>query len=161
MTKFITAITFLMLTGCVSVKIPTSAAPEKAKNVSYKAPNAPFKSSNSASSDAMWVSSKTASTITYFTSCSSSEPQLKTIRSTAFASLENTDISKEESILLNDREALKSNIEGKLEGVPVKIQFIVFKKNSCSYHLSYVSLKENFEKELEQFTVFVRNFKAP
>lgn len=149
-----------MMTACVSVKIPVTAAPEKATNVSAKSPPAPFKASSAANSDAMWVSSKTASTITYFTSCSPSEPALKTIRSTAFSSLEGVDVSKEESIQINEREGLKSNIEGSLEGVPVKVQFVVFKKNSCSYHLSYVALKENFEKELDVFTNFVRNFKV-
>lgn len=160
--KILTALMILtMAAACVSVKIPMSAAPEKATNLSVKAPPTPFKSSNSASSDGMWVSSKTASTITYFTSCSPSEPALKTIRSTAFTSLEGVDISKEENININEREGLKSNIEGKLEGVPVKVQFVVFKKNSCSYHLSYVALKENFEKELDQFTNFVKNFRVP
>lgn len=146
--------------GCVSVKLPTTVV-EKAKNVGFKAPSAPFKSAKSPSSDEMWVSTKTASTISFFTSCSPSEPALKTIRTTAFSSLENIEISKEESISYNEREALKSNIDGKMEGVPVKIQFLVFKKNSCSYHLSYVALKENFEKELSIFTSFVNNFRVP
>ena len=153
-------IILVMASACVSVKIPMTAAPEKATDVSAKSPSAPFKSSSSANSDGMWVSSKTASTITYFTSCSPNEPALKTIRSTAFSSLEGVDVSKEENITINEREGLKSNIEGKLEGVPVKVQFIVFKKNSCSYHLSYVALKENFEKELDQFTNFVKNFRV-
>jgi len=150
-----------MMTSCVSVKIPVTAAPEKATNVSAKAPAAPFKSSSAANSDAMWVSGKTASTITYFTSCSPQEPALKTIRSTAFSSLEGVDVSKEENFQINEREGLRSNISGSLEGVPVKIQFVVFKKHSCSYHLSYVALKENFEKELDVFTTFVRNFRVP
>lgn len=157
---FATLIFLISTTACVSVKIPTSAAPEKAKNVNAKAPAAPFKSSSSANSDAMWVSGKTASTITYFTSCSPSEPALKSIRATAFSSLEDSDVTKEENIQINERTGLKSNIEGSLEGVPVKVQFVVFKKNSCSYHLSYVALKENFEKELNVFTNFVRNFKV-
>lgn len=147
-------------TGCVSVKLAPSSPPEKARDVHYKDPAAPFKSSNSAASDRMWISTKTASTISYFTSCSPSEPPLKNIRAAAFSSLENVEVTKEEHTQINDREGLKSDIEGKMEGVPVKIRFLVFKKNSCSYHLSYVALNENFEKELDQFNNFVKNFKV-
>ena len=151
----------MTLVSCVSVKLPVSSnVPEKADNISFKAPEAPFQSAKSPSSDEMWISSKTASTISFYTSCSPSEPPLKNIRASAFAGLESMNISKEENITMSEREALKSDIEGKAEGVPVKIQFIVFKKNSCSYHLSYVSLKENFEKEIAHFTKFVRNFRA-
>lgn len=150
----------IALPSCVSVKIPNTVI-EKAKNVGVKPPTSPYKKSNSASSDEMWVSNKTASTISYFTSCSNSEPALKAIRTNAFSSLEGVEVTKEESIQISEREGLKSNVEGKLEGVPVKVQFVVFKKNSCSYHLSYVSLKENFDKEIEQFTTFVRSFRAP
>jgi hypothetical protein len=157
---FILALSLSVLPSCVSVQIP-NAVIEKAKNVSVKAPASPFRSSKSPSADEMWVSHKTASTISYFTSCSSSEPALKAIRTNAFASLEKVDVTKEEEVQINEREGLKSNIEGKMEGIPVKIQFIVFKKNSCSYHLSYVALKENFDKELDQFTNFVRSFKVP
>lgn len=153
---FISAI----INGCVSVQIPPTII-EKAKNISHKAPASPFKYSKSKSSDQMWVSNKTASTISYFTSCSPSEPTLKAIRTNAFASLESVEVSKEENVQINEREGLKSNIEGKLEGVPVKVQFIVFKKNSCSYHLSYVALKENFDKEVDAFTNFIKTFKAP
>jgi hypothetical protein len=162
MMKKIFASLFFIFTivSCVSVQIPTTVV-EKAKNVTFKAPAGLFKSAKSPSSDQMWVSSKTASTISYFTSCSSSEPSLKAIRTNAFSSLEQVEVSKEESIQINEREGLKSNIDGSLEGVPVKVQFIVFKKNSCSYHLSYVALKQNFEKELDQFSSFVQSFRAP
>lgn len=151
---------FSSILGCVSVNLPTTTV-EKAKNVNFKPPATPFKEAKSPSSDQMWISNKTASTISFFTSCSSSEPNLKVIRSTAFTSLESVEITKEETITLNDREALKSTINGKLESVPVTIQFIVFKKNSCSYHLSYVALKENYEKEISNFTTFVNNFRVP
>lgn len=146
--------------GCVSVKIPTTTV-EKAKNLSFKAPSAPFKSAKSLGADAMWTSSSTASTISFYTSCSESEPALKTIRATAFSSLDSLEITKEEFVRINDREGLKSIIEGRLEGVPVKIQFLVFKKNSCSYHLSYVALKENFDRELNHFNNFINNFRVP
>jgi hypothetical protein len=163
--KFIVHIIAMLIlcfgSGCVSVKLAPPSAPEKAQDVHYKDPAAPFKSSNSKASDRMWISAKTASTISYFTSCSPSEPPLKNIRAAAFSSLENLDITKEEKIQFNGRETLKSDIEGKMEGVPVKVRFLVFKKNSCSYHLSYVALKENFEKEIDQFNNFVKNFKVP
>lgn len=158
--SLIATLVFFNVAGCVSVKLAPSSPPEKARDAHYKDPAAPFKSSNSAASDRMWISTKTASTISYFTSCSPSEPPLKNIRAAAFSSLENIEVTHEEPIRINDREGLKSDIEGKMEGVPVKVRFIVFKKNSCSYHLSYVALKENFEKELDQFSNFVKNFKV-
>jgi hypothetical protein len=150
------------LFGCVSVKLAnTGAGASKATNISYKAPSKPFQSSKSSNSDKIWESSKTASTISYFSSCSDDEPSLKSIQTTSLQGLEDFKILDEQEIPFNERGALRSTIVGKLEGVPVQIEFIVFKKNSCSFHLTYVALKENYKKEIEEFNNFTRNFRVP
>jgi len=151
----------LIFSGCVSVQLGGGGAPKKSKNVSYTAPSKPFKESQSPNSDEIWASTKTASTISYFSSCSDTEPSLKSIRSSVLQGFEDFKITKEQTIEIDDREGLQSTVDGKLEGVPVRIEFIVFKKNSCSYNLTYVALKENFDKELNEFNKFITSFKVP
>lgn len=151
----------LFSASCVSVKLPSAKPPTKSKNVNFKRPVSPFSSANPKGADALWVSKNTASTISYFSSCSENEPALEVARANAFISIEGADVKKEQSYSVDDRQGLMSDIEGNLEGVPVKIRFLVFKKGDCSYHLTYVSLKENFDREVEHYTKFVKSFKAP
>lgn len=157
----IVSLTFILTTSCVSVKLPSTPAPTKSKNVHYNRPSSPFSASNPKGADALWVSKNTASTISYFSSCSENEPPLETARASAFVSIEGADVIKEKSYLINEREGLMSDIQGNSEGVPVKIRFLVFKKGDCSYHLTYVALKENFDKEIEHYNKFIKSFKAP
>jgi hypothetical protein len=147
----------LFMSACVSVNLPGSKV-IKSKDVSFKSPDKPFKSSQSPNSDEIWESTNTASTISYYSSCSENEPSLKSILSSSLQGLENFKILKEDNIQINEREGINSVVEGQLEGVPVKLQVIVFKKNSCSYHLTYVALKENFDKEVNDFNNFRKNF---
>jgi len=157
----IVSLTFVLTTGCVSVKLPSTPAPTKSKNVNYSRPSSPFSASNPKGADALWVSKNTASTISFFSSCSENEPPLESARASAFASIEGADVTKEKPYSINDRQGLMSDIQGNLEGVPVKIRFLVFKKGECSYHLTYVALQENFEKEIEHYNKFIKSFKAP
>ncbi len=160
--KFLIASLIVVMTSsCVSVKLPTTAAPTKAKNVVFQRPTSPFSSASPKGADALWVSKNTASTISYFSSCSEREPSLAVARSNAFKSIEGSDVVKENSYSISDREGVISDIEGTLEGVPVKIRFLAFKKGSCTYHLTYVALKENFNKELQHYTKFISNFRVP
>ncbi len=150
-------LTLLIFGGCVSVNLPTSK-PTKSKDVSYQEPGSPFRASHSLNSDKIWESSQTANTISYYSSCSENEPSLKSSLTSSLQGLENFKIISQNNINFNEREAIESVVDGELEGVPVKLKIVVFKKNSCSYHVTYVSLKENFNKEVAQFDKFKSSF---
>ena len=58
-------------------------------------------------------------------------------------------------------DALDTEAEARVEGVPTKIRTLVFKKNGCLYTLSLIGISKNFDKGIEPFETFVKGFQAP
>ena len=61
----------------------------------------------------------------------------------------------------NGREALETEVEGKLDGVMTRIRALVFKKNGCTYTISHIGVPRTFEEDRGRFTEFLGNFQAP
>ena len=73
----------------------------------------------------------------------------------------NSGIEKEQFIAYNNREALRSDAAGQLDGVKVKVNLLNVKKNFCSYTISMVSLqeKEKDNNSVQVFENFLKGFK--
>lgn len=56
------------------------------------------------------------------------------------------------------REALRTVIEAKLDGVPMKFTVWVLKKDGCVYDLAYMAAPPHFERGAAEFDRFVRGF---
>ena len=56
------------------------------------------------------------------------------------------------------REALRSVIDAKLDGVPVVLDLYVFKSNGCIYDLSFVARPAMYDAGLADFRRFVEGF---
>lgn len=148
-------------TACVSVQLPTSSAKsKKATDYKYSDPGSPFHEADAKNSDRTWISSQTGSTISFFTSCSNSEPPIRNIRSNALQGIESISIKSEAPVSIGDREGLRSIIEGELEGIDITMDIVIFKKNTCSYQINYISLRQNFIKEKNSFETFFKNFRV-
>lgn len=162
MMNIINLLLVFVISGCVSVNIPLSSKYPKAENVSYKEPTLPFvKQSVQNNLDGLWISKDTKSTIGFYSLCSKNLPPLRNARSNSLHGIENAQVIKEETLRYNQREALKSIIEGKLEGFVFQIESMLFIKDSCLFEISYVSYKENFEKERQIYNSFLEGFKVP
>ncbi len=159
---FTTAILlFFVSTACVSVNLSSPKFP-KADNVKFKNPQGSFSKTESENNlDALWISNQTKSTIGFYSICNKNLPPLRNARSNSLNGIEGPEIIKEELIRFNGREALKSIIQGKLEGFLFKIESILFIKNSCLFEISYVSYKENFDQEHNEFQQFLQGFSVP
>ncbi len=158
--KFHHVFAALLLSGCVTVDVGSSKS-EPAKNVAYLPPPLPFQNSASKSSDKLWIS-PTGNTISYLSDCGGSqEPTLEQLENEALGSLIDLKILKTEKVDYNNRAALKTVAEGKVDGVEVKMNLVTLKKNNCNYTLVYGGISKNFDKELPSFQKFVESFKAP
>ena len=151
----------LLLSGCVTVDVAPKKA-ESAQNVMYADPAPPFKSSANKSTDRLWISAKSGNTISYLSECGGSqEPTLEQLENEALGSLIDMKILSSEKIDYNNREALKTLAEGKVDGVKVKMNLLTLKKNNCNYTLVYGGVAKKFDAEQSYFQTFLESFKAP
>lgn len=158
---FVVCIMSLLLGSCVSVQLPGGKV-TPAKGVGLKAPPLPFKEFVSDNTDKAWISEKSGNTISYLSECgNTNEPGLQQIESEALSSLTQIQQVKLEEITFNGRAARLSTHKGDMDGVPVQLSLLVFKKNGCSYTLSYGGRASRFQSEENHFKNFLQSFEAP
>ena len=59
---------------------------------------------------------------------------------------------------LDGREALRTRVRAKLDGVPQELLFVVMKKNGCIFDLTYLGRPDAFEKGLSAFQALLARF---
>jgi hypothetical protein len=133
----------------------------KSRKVVFTNPAAPFAPTDIAPADQAWKSSKTGNTISYFSECSRDQVPLERMRDDVLLSMPEAKVVSNESRNFDDREALDSTIEGKLEGIPVRIRLLVYQKNGCRYSLSYSCRTSTFDREVSSYQEFEKGFRAP
>jgi len=151
----------LIAGACVSVKIPTGSG-TPSKDVKYTQPHSPFDEIKVLSGDKAWLSAKTGNTISFLSDCNgNTDPSLQQLESEPLGVLDKLKILENKTMTYNGREALKTEAQGEIDGIPVKTLLLVFKKNNCNYTLSYGGILKNFDSEKNIFESFAENFKAP
>ena len=147
--------------SCVSVDIKPKA-PKKSKVYKYAEPKKPFAEMDSDQADHAWQNPKTGNTIAVLTECSETrDPSLVSIEGDTINALTNPNKLKSDSIQFADRGGLRTLVEGQVDGVNVKMDVVTFKKNSCSYTLSYIGRSKNFEKDQSSFEDFLKGYQVP
>lgn len=149
------------LSGCVSVSLPSMDG-KRAQEVRFTAPSSPFKSLKTDSGDGAWISTRTGNTISYVSDCAAKiDPELDQILDDSAQILEKPEVSNRASLNYNGRAAKTALVNGSLDGIPVRLKLLVFKKNDCSYTLSYTAKPSTFDTEAASFEAFLSDFKAP
>ena len=156
-----TSVACLFLTGCISVNIGPKG-PEKSKNVQIALPPANYKKLEGVRADGAWRDAKTGNTISFLSTCNEqADPSLEVATDEVLSGLGTTKTLSQKTLEFDGREALDSEAEAKVEGVPTKIRTLLFKKNACLYTLSLVGLTKSFAKGEKDFDTFVKGFQAP
>lgn len=70
-------------------------------------------------------------------------------------------IDFQKAMELEGREALRSRVQARLDGVPVSLELIVMKKNGCLFDLQYIASPGRFDEGLEAFEAVVDGFAFP
>jgi hypothetical protein len=150
----------LAMGACVSVKIPSGTGTQ-AKDVKYADPADPFKEIKVMTGDRTWLSEKTGNTISFISDCNgSADPSLQQLAGESLAVLDKLKVLNTQNFNFNGREALRTQAQGEVDGVMVKTELVVFKKNGCNFTLSYGGVAKTFENEKSYFDKFIENFKA-
>ena len=151
----------LVLSSCVSVQLPSGKVTQ-AKDVQYKEPGEPYAAIKTQNADKTWLSSKTGNTISYLSECGGTgDSSLQSIEGESLSAMSDLQVVKSEELTYNGREARQTIAAGSVDGVSVQIILLIFKKNGCTYSLSYGGLKKQFSRELPFFEFFKQEFRAP
>ena len=62
--------------------------------------------------------------------------------------------------MLDEREAKHTIATGKLDGVAVKMNIYVTRKNYCIYDMSYSAIDKNYDIDLSDFEKLVSSLKS-
>ena len=132
------------------------------KDVQYIAPQSPFLPFKSPFVDAAWGNNNDGSSISFHTDCEDiSQTKLYDVSQQIISDLDESKIIYKKYELFNKNKALRSQVQGLLEGIPTKMEFLIFRKNKCIYILNYISIESNFLKNHSVFHNFQKEFKVP
>ncbi len=147
--------------SCVSVKLGNENV-SKSATVRFDKPAKPFEVIALKNADESWQNKNTGTTISYLSICNdTSDPTLQSLRDSTVRGIEEADIEKENMIPYNNRQALRSDISGHLDGVKVMVKLLIFKKNFCNYTISMVGIQSKYESDSVEFEKFIKGFIAP
>lgn len=152
----------LLINSCVSVKIPTGGSDKiRATNLTFSPPHSPFLPATTELADMQWTSSKTGNSISVLSECKvRNEPSLDVLQKEVLSAIDVVKVD-DQKITFNEREALRIRAQGTLDGVPVQMESIIFKKNSCSYTITFGGRMGQLKSEVPQFETFLKDFQAP
>ena len=149
-----------LFTSCVSVSLGPGKV-EKSSGVRVEEPTAPFVAIDT-KADGAWKSKDTGSTIAYQSGCGeSADLPLESLAEELFSGLEEKKEISKQRRPFDGREGLDIEIEGKLDGVLTRTRTLVYKKNRCSYTLTFITLPQNLDLDKPKFEKFILGFAAP
>lgn len=144
--------------SCVSVNIKPKA-PEKSKFYRFVEPALPFQKIKSEHTDLAFRDPKTGHTIALISECSESyDPNLEALEEEITSSLSDSKLEKTAEVTFNDRDGKRSLFAGKMDGIPVLVETLVFKKNSCAYTLTLLGRDKGFQSQQQIFQKFIEGF---
>lgn len=148
--------------ACVSVSLPKDNNRNTNPNVSYTEPKAPFSKHLSPGVDAAWKNDNTGSIISYLSDCSTTyDPTLEAATDEVVQGILEQKVLKQNKISYQGREALQTQLRGRVDGVDSSIDITVFKKNGCLYILNLVASPLAIEGDRSFFENFLKGFRAP
>lgn len=148
--------------ACVSVNLGNKNQ-KKSDYVRYRSPALPYKDIRIESSDFAWQNSENGTTLSFLSVCHDpADPSLASMKDTSLRGFDNLSINQDEELTFNDRQAKKVSADGALDGVPVTIRLLIYKKNYCNYTISMVGVKKQFNNtDHNTFESFIGSFKTP
>ncbi|HPQ69615.1 MAG TPA: hypothetical protein PKW95_10845 [bacterium] len=83
---------------------------------------------------------------------------VQSLRNHLLFDITSREISEQKTIEVDNREALWTVVEGRLDGARVKMAVVVLRMDAWIYDFCYVSVPEYFDEALADFKRFVHNF---
>lgn len=165
MSKIIYFIVFIILSvvGCVSVTLKTE--PPKRADVQYQDLPTAFEK-KSKTNQPTWLHKNLGLYIAIYSECRNQDISFDDLRGDALAALDSVSNVKEEktSVSLSPedkRDAVRVTAEGKVNGVNSQMTALLFKKDKCTFTVSYGGKAAHFNSQLDVFNKFAASVRVP
>jgi hypothetical protein len=148
------------VTGCVSLKFGPGPA-SKGDNYNMTAPSKPFRPIDHAGFDQAWKSDVTGNSIAIASECGATDDAtLMFMSNESLGAVQDAKNIQYKTLSMEAREALQTDADGQVDGVPVKVQFLHLKKNGCNYTFVFTGRGSRFLEELNHFENFKNSFRV-
>lgn len=155
-TLFIIAVPFFFV-SCVS-SLLKEKPPSFSTEIRLTAPKAPFGKTET-SVFPTWKNSQTGNVISIVSDCNEGATnKLSTLHQLIEDSLDDVKIMKEETMALQNRPALLKFITANLDGQPIEVHSVSFKRKSCGYLASLSGKPNSLFKDTGHFDQFINGF---
>ncbi len=153
-TLFIIAVPFFFV-SCVS-SILKEKPPSFSTEIRLTAPKAPFAKTKT-SVFPTWKNSQTGNVISIVSDCNDGATnKLSALHQLIEDSLEEIKILKEETMALQNRPALFKIVTASLDGQPIEVRSVSFKRKSCGYLASLSGKPNSLLKDTVHFDNFIQ-----
>lgn len=147
--------------GCMSVSFK-APPPQKSAAVIFNPPKGAFAEISSPHLDHSWQNKASGSTISYLSDCNNpTDPSLENIFKGITSEIDGVSVINSNRFTYNAREALRSRVAGLVDGVKTNFELIIFKKNNCTYILTFVTMADGNIQDENEFTNFLKGFVVP
>lgn len=111
--------------------------------------------------DVAFLNESIGATITVDSTCDKKgRYSLKALSESLLIGIEDKRLVQRNELTVGGENALSSIYTGKLDGVPLEINAVVFKKGNCIYDFTYTSSPDNFSSGFGDFEEFISNFEV-
>ena len=114
-------------------------------------------------SDVAYQSKETAAIISLNSACrkhlEEPEQSLRTLTNLLLLGMTDVTLHKEEPESIQNTPALRTTVEGKLNGEPMMLRTVVLRRATCIYDLVYMSRPKSFDLRSPDFNRFVSSLK--
>ena len=86
------------------------------------------------------------------------QANLTALRNHLLFDITSRNISEQETMEVDNREALWTVVEGRLDGARIKMALLVVRIDDWVYDLAYIAVPEKFDLNLEDFKAFIATF---
>lgn len=147
----------LFFVSCIS-SLLKDKAPSFSNEIILASPKEPFIKTDT-SVFPSWKSNTTGNVISIVSDCNeNSSYKLTNLHQLIESTLEGIKIIKEETISLQKKPALMRIINAQLDGQPIEIQSVSFKRKSCGYVAALSGKVNNLVFDKSQFEQFINSF---
>lgn len=87
------------------------------------------------------------------------DASLKVLTTHLQMALDSKKTISEKNLMLDNRGALRTVVEGKVDGVPITLDTVVIKKNDCVFDFSLISKPDEYNLVVSDFETFFNGFK--
>ena len=113
-----------------------------------------------ADNDLAWMSTSSAHVIAINATCTGHEdPPLDVLTNHLVFGFTDKELIKRTPFTLDGRDALRTVVHAKLDGVPTALELVVLKKNGCVHDFTYVSPLGEEAKYRAEFEALIAGFK--